>query len=222
MWIYKSSTVALTRTLRNHPFLTVALLFLILFPSYLELTFDVSENHLAVLDWGSEIVASVLIFLAVPETWGYLNGEERQGSEEWACILMMYVTYCVYAVAVVVGLICFVIPGLLVAVWGCFAVVIAGVEKRSVLTSLLKSWSYVRGNSWRIVGYMVLPMVILISLLTFGYVGYAVLDVTQPDSVVWIGFQTAMSVGVYCWSMFIVAVLVNLYKQCRVEQSAER
>jgi hypothetical protein len=82
-------------------------------------------------------------------------------------ILPVFAAYVLYSILSVIGLMCCIIPGIIVAIYLYFYMYVYIVEGRGVVASLQRSYELVRGNWWSTFGYLLVfgIMSIIVSLI---------------------------------------------------------
>jgi len=140
--------------------------------------------------------------------------------EGWKGGLRFFFSFLVYSLLVVGGLILFIVPGLIVGVWGVFAPLIAVRERTTPLQAFLISREFVRGHFSSIVGrwlFLVIPTAFFVFVL---YLLFRLLFVlTSPDlgvsPVLFLGTAFAVPLLFCAFLLFVCAYQTALYDVLR-------
>lgn len=117
----------------------------------------------------------------------------------------------IYVLLVVIGLLLFVVPGVLAFVWLALAGPVTEIEKRSVRGALRRSWQLVRGSFWTVL--LVLgPIELLgsaigesLGALVHGALGHSFIAVWLADSVVNIFLTPIFAVAAVLLTLDLIA-----------------
>jgi hypothetical protein len=123
-----------------------------------------------------------------------------------------------FAVAVVLGLVALVVPGILFFTWFALVAPVIELEKRPVLDAFRRSRELVRGNFWRILVLLLVFEVVTSALADgAGSLAGAILgDTLLAD---WLGAAVA---GVLLTPLYAVAVVVIAWELIELESGSER
>jgi hypothetical protein len=133
------------------------------------------------MGWASIIVVSAIACRLIPDVWAKLNETERQDTKvDLARLPSLIAISFLYPLGCMLGLMLFIIPGVIAIVCGNLAVAIACIEKRGPLDSFIRSDRLIRGHFWRTIRYLA-P--VLVCSIVLGYLVYAGAILTlDPES----------------------------------------
>jgi len=102
-----------------------------------------------------------------------LPGKEKQAAELWAAVRpvlsrLIWATLIV-TVAVTLSIILIVVPFILATIWAVVVPVVV-VERSTAIAALQRSQAIVRGNGWRVFGFLACLALITVSVLLFSLI----------------------------------------------------
>lgn len=83
----------------------------------------------------------------------------------WLIFYSYIIIFLLMSVSMLAGSILLVIPGIIIAVLLCLTPYVFVVEKKQGMHALVKSWYYVKGNWWRVLGRILVFGILIVCLL---------------------------------------------------------
>jgi len=157
-----------------------------------------------VLYLGSFVVVAAALRTFVTGETGTVPGEYVTRNLGWM-LVNYFVGYLVFAVALWVGFLLLVVPGLILLVSLYFWYVLVAVEDQNFVEAFRNSWSLSVGNRWQLLGLGLIVMVV-------GSVFYGVLFLLDSVLSPWITL-VAFSVVLAVFGVFSAATTARAYVQ---------
>jgi hypothetical protein len=179
-----------------------------------------------IAQFGDGIAMLALTLCIIFETWSEVSGTPRQDHKnDYARIYTAFGASCLYSIAVLLGGVLFLVPGIYVLISASLAVVFICVEQYPAVAAFEASRKLVSGRFWRSMRYLLAAP--LLSLLVLG-IGFFVLAIAEDvalgqsesamtklvDNIVGTGISIALT-----WlPLSIVPLQVRLFHALKVEK----